>query len=196
MTDIHGGTLVTITGENFSDDALDNPVKIGDSYCYVVTTSATVITCRQDFKVRDVDEAILIVFLKTSEEAQCDDALCRFTYVEPSSEVLDITTAYNTGSLTQQVFVEGTGLSDDLELLIDGYRQTLVSVTDTRAIFDINEMDSFESSDILVYTSEGFPSGSDIVHTVSLVPSITQIYPASGTAGGTWITVYGTGFGS
>ena len=31
----YGGTLVTITGENFSDDLLDNPVKIGDHYCYV-----------------------------------------------------------------------------------------------------------------------------------------------------------------
>ena len=31
----YGGTLVTITGENFSDEPLDNPVKIGDHYCYV-----------------------------------------------------------------------------------------------------------------------------------------------------------------
>lgn len=38
---IYGGTLVTITGENFSNDPLDNPVKIGNDYCYVITTSPT-----------------------------------------------------------------------------------------------------------------------------------------------------------
>ncbi len=45
---IYGGALVTITGENFSNDPLDNPVKIGDHYCYVITTSPTEITCRTD----------------------------------------------------------------------------------------------------------------------------------------------------
>ena len=36
-----GGTLITITGENFSNDHLDNPVKIGDDYCYVLSSSVT-----------------------------------------------------------------------------------------------------------------------------------------------------------
>jgi hypothetical protein len=37
----YGGALITITGENFSDDKLDNPVMIGKEYCFVQTTSAT-----------------------------------------------------------------------------------------------------------------------------------------------------------
>ena len=41
-----GGTLLTIDGINFSDDALDNPVKVGDYWCFVRTTSANQITCR------------------------------------------------------------------------------------------------------------------------------------------------------
>jgi hypothetical protein len=41
-----GGTLVTIDGENFSDNPLDNPVKVGNNYCLVLTTSPTQITCR------------------------------------------------------------------------------------------------------------------------------------------------------
>jgi hypothetical protein len=45
---IYGGTTVTITGENFSNDPLDNPVKIGDHYCYVETSSPTQITCKTD----------------------------------------------------------------------------------------------------------------------------------------------------
>lgn len=42
---IYGGTIITITGENFSDNILDNPVKVGDSYCDVLTTNSTTITC-------------------------------------------------------------------------------------------------------------------------------------------------------
>jgi hypothetical protein len=45
---IYGGALVTISGENFSDEPLDNPVKIGDDFCYVITSSPTEITCRTD----------------------------------------------------------------------------------------------------------------------------------------------------
>jgi hypothetical protein len=41
-----GGTLVTITGKHFGTVATDNPVKIGDNYCYVETTADTQITCR------------------------------------------------------------------------------------------------------------------------------------------------------
>ena len=43
---MYGGTLVTITGINFSTDPLDNPVKVGSNYCYVITSSPTQITCR------------------------------------------------------------------------------------------------------------------------------------------------------
>ena len=57
-------------------------------------------------------------------------------------------------------------------------------------------MDDFESSDIVVYTSEGYPIGSEIQHTIQLVPSISEIKPEKGNSGGTWITVYGTGFGT
>jgi hypothetical protein len=34
-----GGTLVTIDGVNFSDDKYDNPVKVGDYWCFVQTTN-------------------------------------------------------------------------------------------------------------------------------------------------------------
>ena len=35
----YGGTIITIIGENFSDEILDNPVKIGNHYCNVLTSS-------------------------------------------------------------------------------------------------------------------------------------------------------------
>ena len=52
---IYGGTLLTITGENFGDQATDNPVQLyfadgltRNWHCYVQTTSLNEITCRLD----------------------------------------------------------------------------------------------------------------------------------------------------
>jgi hypothetical protein len=70
-----GGQLITITGENFSTDPLDNPVKVGSDWCYVKTTSATQITCRiGERTATEASAAELIVFLRTSEEAATDVA--------------------------------------------------------------------------------------------------------------------------
>jgi len=66
----YGGALITITGENFSDDPYDNPVTIGSENCYVVTSSPTEITCRTDvLSDKEIGGEVFIVFLKTSEEA-------------------------------------------------------------------------------------------------------------------------------
>ena len=69
-----GGTLVTIDGENFSTDPLDNPVKVGKQYCLVETSTLTQIVCRtmETSSSAEVPDAELIVFLRTSEEAQSD----------------------------------------------------------------------------------------------------------------------------
>jgi hypothetical protein len=84
---IYGGTLLTITGTNFGDVYTDNPVQlslgggIGSADCYVQTTSATEITCRIDSDTTSVvagQGAEVIVFLKTSEEAKCEDTVCAF----------------------------------------------------------------------------------------------------------------------
>lgn len=43
---IYGGTLITITGATFSNNKLDNNVKIGDVDCLVVSSKADEIICR------------------------------------------------------------------------------------------------------------------------------------------------------
>jgi hypothetical protein len=109
-----GGTLVTITGENFSDDALDNPVKIGDDYCYVITSTPTEITCRTDLLTsQEAGAELLLVFLKTSEEAFSEEDI-EFTYITPTAEVTSLTTDFDMTTLTHQVTVQGAGLDDTL----------------------------------------------------------------------------------
>lgn len=119
----YGGALVTITGENFSDNALDNPVKIGEHYCYVQTTSPTEITCRTDFLTAQVaQDEMVIVFLKTSEEAATpngDDIL--FTFAVPTTEIQDIQVEFNDVDFKHQVVVSGTGFDASAQLIIDGH---------------------------------------------------------------------------
>jgi hypothetical protein len=52
-----------------------------------------------------------------------------------------------------------------------------------------------ETDDVKVYTSEGFPAGSDIVHTLEFKPQLFSITPSRGSSAGSVITVTGTGFG-
>jgi hypothetical protein len=93
---IYGGTLLTISGENFGNEKTDNPVQLAFSdglsrsiHCYVQTTGPNEITCRVDTEndPRTGDEpATMIVFLKTSEEATCEDCGFTFTAVLPVVE--------------------------------------------------------------------------------------------------------------
>jgi hypothetical protein len=91
-----GGTTVTITGENFSDNALDNPVMIGDSDCLVQSTSATEIVCKIEHRdaVEDFSdypkEGQVSVFLRLGETAACRTDSCTFTFEEPKAEVTKI----------------------------------------------------------------------------------------------------------
>jgi hypothetical protein len=107
----YGGALITIYGENFSDDPLDNPVMIGENYCYVQTSSPTEITCRTDLLTDQlVGEETFIVFLKTSEEAGTpngDDVI--FTYVEPSANITDVFVEFDESDMTHKVILNGTG---------------------------------------------------------------------------------------
>jgi hypothetical protein len=94
---IYGGTLLTITGQNFGNEITDNPVQLAFSdglsrnqHCYVQTTGLTEITCRvaTDVDARtEAEEATIVVFLKTSEEAVCNgDCGFTFTAVLPTVE--------------------------------------------------------------------------------------------------------------
>jgi hypothetical protein len=138
---VYGGALVTITGENFSDEPLDNPVKIGDHYCYVETSSSTEITCRTDYLLdQEAGDELIIVFLKTSEEAYVEENFY-FTFVAPDAEVTDITTAFDDSTMTNHVTVDGSDLDETVTLFVDGYEQELVSWTATKAIFTIVDLD-------------------------------------------------------
>jgi len=89
---IYGGTLITIYGDNFSEDRYDNNVRIGlYTDCLVLSSTDGQITCRTLERSPDADfnedQEELIVLLKLSEEAKCATvgSNCEFTWIEDSA---------------------------------------------------------------------------------------------------------------
>jgi hypothetical protein len=104
---------------------MDNPVKIGSNYCYVETSSATTITCKTDLLAGEPEgDELLLVFLKTSEEAPCGGDLgCYFTYLTPQATVTDVTAAFDTTTQKHIATVVGSGFESSIRLVLDGIEQ-------------------------------------------------------------------------
>jgi len=73
-----GGTLMTITGTNFSPDPTEMAVKVGDSYCHIesINQAGTEITCRiqpTTYALNTNVVADVLVFLAASFESTCND---------------------------------------------------------------------------------------------------------------------------
>jgi hypothetical protein len=194
----YGGTLITILGENFGTVTTDNPVMIGADYCYVQTTNATTITCRTDLlPANSVGSQLMIVFLKTSEEAATPNgADLQYEYVVPSMEVTGITAAFSDVDFSHKVTVAGNNIDSTIELLIDGFSQELLSHTSTEAVFKLTNLNSVSTTAVTIYSAEGYPEGAEIAHSVDVAPSLLAIEPATGNSGGSKISVTGSGFGT
>ena len=97
-----GGTLVTITGTNFSKEKTDNPVKVGSNWCDVLTTEATKITCRvRETKATKAGTGLTSVFLRTQEEMKYKDGFSKtFTFADPAQTVTSLTAAFDAATNT------------------------------------------------------------------------------------------------
>ena len=120
-----GGTLVTITGTNFSNDKLDNPVKAGNTWCDVQTTNPTQITCRvRATGLTAASSGKLSTFLRAQEEAVAtiDNT---WNFATPSATVSGLTADFDTATNTQILTLAGIGFPTDhslIELWIDGQK--------------------------------------------------------------------------
>ena len=83
-----------------------------------------------------------------------------------------------------------------MTLIIDGKTQTTESLTATEGKFTLTDLDSEKTNVVKVYFEAGLPKDYAKVKTVTVTPNLVSISPSSGSAGGTLLTVTGTGFGS
>jgi len=170
----------------------------------VQTTSATEITCRVDGNIDPKtadEEGEMIVFLKTSEEAQCEIETCQWTWTDDVPEVTAMSTEFDTTADEEgwNLVIEGTGFTgdqDSVSLEVGGTAQTGVAVTATTATFRISDVAAETLTDLFLYFPVGLPAGHSFVAAgATLEPKLTQISPNEGSVGGTEITatVHGVG---
>lgn len=108
----------------------------------------------------------------------------------------DVSAAFDENDFKFKATVTGVNLplTNELELWIDGYSQTFLTSDGNTATFEITRMDSFTSTNVQVYTGEGYPENAEITHTISIDPALLDVQPTVGSAGGSKILVEGRGF--
>ncbi|TNV88229.1 hypothetical protein FGO68_gene13028 [Halteria grandinella] len=197
---IHGGTLITITGQVFSTDPQDNPVQVGDTDCLVESTTPTEIKCRT--LARDVEadvEEDLIVFLKTYEEAVCALDSCSFEWqMTGLPAVTDYSVAYDSSLADYVLTVSGTDFGSQAEVYIDEVKQTVISISDTEVKVQIIHMDSSKTLNTKFYLPIGFPDGLEaltMTSGITLTPKLLSVTPHIGSPAGSVITVRMKGVG-
>jgi hypothetical protein len=153
----------------------------------------------------DAVEAQVVVFLKTSEEAQPtpDDSVTKWTYTSTLPEITEVRTEFNSDTSKWQVTVVGTSLRESADseatsdLQINGVSQEMDTHSDTMAVFNIIDVKELESKDVNLFFPAGLPIGHEFIRAgITVSPKLLQISPPSGTPGGTLLTVTAPGIGS
>jgi hypothetical protein len=195
-----GGTSVTITGENFSEETNENPVMIGNADCIIQSSSTTQIICQIekrpviDFDDYESKEARVSVFLRLSDVASCGIESCDFIFEKPQAEVKSLSQAYDITVADQQIVtVTGTGFkAGDKEpvMTIDGVELTLLTLEDEVATFLLVSVLDKHTANIEIQFEDGLPQGYNTVMTqLWFGQKLYSVQPSVGSAGGTKLTL-------
>ena len=203
---IYGGTLITINGYNFSNNAItDNAVQVGTTYCNVISTSNSQIICRTQPKQAADDMTVdLTVYLRTFEQAVCGlgQDLCTFTWKDvnqlPSlnsySVVFDTTLNDYVLTLSGQFYTSNTA---GVEFYVDGISQSVTSATQTDINVTLTGFKNTVSQNVQFYLPTGTPSGATQLTStgITVTPTVLSMTPSIGSPAGTIITALVKGVG-
>ena len=181
---VHGGTLITINGYNFSNAAFtDNPVQVGYTDCLVQSTSNTQITClTQPRRSGVAGSDDLIVFLRTFEEAVFQ-VNSTFEWLDTGLPNITTYETYFDDSLFDWVLVlRGTGFGTDasaVDVYVDDILQSTLTCNDTTVTIQITQTLSDKTSNVDVFFPVGTPDGEGIFipNGIDLAPMMLQINP-------------------
>lgn len=180
-----GGTTLTITGTNFFTGLT---VDIGGSACNVVAQSGTSITC-----TTTAHAAATAAIVVTNVDAQTGTLAAAFTY-QPAPTVTSV--AFNAGAVGggTTVTVNGTGFLTGADVKFDTSTCVVTGVTAT-AITCITPAHSAGTVNVTVTNTDTQTNTLTNAFTYQVAPTVSTVSPAVGPiAGGTSVTVTGTGF--
>jgi len=165
-----GGTIVTITGENFSEDPLNNPVTMNLEFAQIISSSETQIVARlpatEAFQHLESNPETVVVGLKTSEEAQCggleemSENYCKFTFTDAETGVLDsVTIADSADGESLEISFVGTNFGLSAQVYLDGAEQEILSATDELVVAKVTNFNNLSVEKFEFYSATGAPRG-------------------------------------
>ena len=197
-----GGTILTITGENFSTKKNGNQVLIGENqdYCVVQTATATELTCKTNKpKVELTGVQTVSILGRIIEKANCRGN-CNFEF--KSSETIVSSIFPLTGINNEEIKITGSNFNPNdivITLTKDGFSQDftntngITSITNTQIIFNFPML---ESGDYMINVSvigNGLAE-MPINKTFINIFKLDSNTPTTGFYGGNNLEINGNGF--
>jgi IPT/TIG domain/FG-GAP repeat len=180
-----GGTKVSITGTGFVAGAT---VTIGNAATSVKVSSATKITAKTAATPVGSDEVVVTDAGGTSTGGPL------YTYFIPPPKVKSITPTSGPTAGGTKVVILGTGFVAGATVTI-GNAPTSVAVLSSTKITATTAATAAGSDEVVVTDANGTSTGGPKYTYIPPPPTVTSITPTSGsTAGGTAVTIKGTGF--
>ena len=185
-----GGTSTTITGTNFTGATA---VSFGVG---TAATSFKVLTPTSITAVSPAGTGTVDVTVTTPEGTSTTSSADHFTYV-PAGPAPTVTRVAPTNGIVgggTSVTITGTGFTGATSVKFGALTATSFKVNSAKSITATSPAESAGDVDVTVTTPNGTSAISAKDH-YKYVPSITGVSPSTGTtAGGTEVTVTGTGF--
>jgi hypothetical protein len=184
-----GGTSVTITGTAFAAPAAVSFANVPATN--VVVVNGTTVTATAPAR----SAGTVDVTVRTPGGTSATSAADRYTYaVRPTVTAVSPNAGKVAGGTA--VTITGTGFAAGATVFFGGTKAGNVTVVDATTITANSPAGSAGTVDVTVTTAGGTSatSASDL-YTYEALPTVTAVAPAAGpTAGGTTVTITGTGF--
>ena len=199
-----GGTLLTISGEAFSNQITQTLVFIGDENlaCDVVSSSATAVTCTTRASTSSAYlETPQTVYVDTRivEEAICEGS-CSFTYTDSlTPKITSVTSSVAPGG---SITIAGSGLDSEPTgtaptVTINGVECTVTANSESSITATVPSgiVPSKTSALLVTVSGKGYANyTSGATGTIEVKPSLTSITPTTISTAGALVTINGAGF--
>ena len=193
-----GGTLVTITGDGFSNAISDNVVQIGSTECDVVSSSFDVVVCRTRASAEQAQQVIITVRGSESECVADDSTDCEYTFALDRTPVVTLVSRANIESPQTEFRFQVSRLPSSAADVTVTVGNEVCSVTEvlSQLVKCVLPGVVFGSHKIVIHVAgkgnARFDNVSDIVESKPLVSTVSP--SQSSKHGGLVITIEGNGF--
>ena len=200
-----GGTIITIQGGTFSPDITQTQVYIGDDniVCDVISSTSTQVKCQTRAKSNNYAETPQGVYVDTRivEEAVCPSGVsCTFSYLKsltPNISSLNSTQVVPGTSLKMSgAQLNSTPIGISPIVTLNGLNCTVLSSNNTQIsiLIPVNFAPTTSATLVVFVSGKGYAQFTTMNGTISVIPTISSISPATASSSGALLTLTGAGF--